>query len=799
MKTLFTSFFCLLSITIFAQTLTIIDVENRKPVADMAIFNKAKNKSSLSKADGSVIIDAFAFDEIIYFQHPSYKRVKFTKQQLINNGLIVNVEKQVVEIEEFVISAYRWEQNREEVPNKISVISRKEIEFENPQTAADLLAKSNEVFVQKSQLGGGSPMIRGFSTNKILLVIDGVRMNNAIYREGNLQNVLSIDANAIENSEVIFGPGSVTYGSDALGGVMDFHTLRVKLATGPVIDLTGNALTRYSSANNEKTAHLDFNIATPKLGFLTSLTYSDFGDLVMGSNENDEYQRKEYVAKINGIDSVITNKNPNKQIQSGYNQVNFMQKIRYKISDELDFVYAFHYSKLSDVPRYDKLIEYKNNVLRYGDWYYGPQKWMMHSLNMNYTSSNLLFDELKLTLAYQDYEESRHDRKFRSDELFERTEQIGALSFNLDFDKNFKRDNQLFYGFEAVYNSVTSTAHVKDITTSIKSPADTRYPDGINNYTTLAAYLSYKENFSEKFTTITGIRFNYVSLYSTLVDTTFFSFPFDNISLNTSALNGSLGVVYKPVPSWQIHFNASSGFHAPNLDDMGKIFESEPGNVIVPNENLKPEYAYNVDLGVQKDFSEVATVSLTGFYTLLINAIVRRDFTFNGADSIMYEGEMSKVLAMVNTDNATLYGFNGSLIINLPIDLKFETTINYTHGEDQDGVPMRHAGPWFGSTRLSYIKNNLKASFYANYNGEISYKNLPPSEQDKPTIYATDKNGNPYSPSWYTLNFLASYNFKFGVTINAGVENILDVRYRPYSSGIVSPGRNFIIGLRANF
>jgi hemoglobin/transferrin/lactoferrin receptor protein len=799
MKTLFTSFFCILSITIFAQTLTIIDVENREPVADMAIFNKAKNKSSLSKADGSVIIDAFAFDEIIYFQHPSYKRVKFTKQQLINNGLIVNVEKHVVEIEEFVISAYRWEQNREEVPNKISVISRKEIEFENPQTAADLLAKSNEVFVQKSQLGGGSPMIRGFSTNKILLVIDGVRMNNAIYREGNLQNVLSIDANAIENSEVIFGPGSVTYGSDALGGVMDFHTLRVKLATGPVIDLTGNALTRYSSANNEKTAHLDFNIATPKLGFLTSLTYSDFGDLVMGSNENDEYQRKEYVAKINGIDSVITNKNPNKQIQSGYNQVNFMQKIRYKISDELDFVYAFHYSKLSDVPRYDKLIEYKNNVLRYGDWYYGPQKWMMHSLNMNYTSSNLLFDELKLTLAYQDYEESRHDRKFRSDELFERTEQVGALSFNLDFDKNLKRDNQLFYGFEAVYNSVTSTAHVKDITTSIKSPADTRYPDGINNYTTLAAYLSYKENFSEKFTTITGIRFNYVSLYSTLVDTTFFSFPFDNISLNTSALNGSLGVVYKPVPSWQIHFNASSGFHAPNLDDMGKIFESEPGNVIVPNENLKPEYAYNVDLGVQKDFSEVATVSLTGFYTLLNNAIVRRDFTFNGADSIMYEGEMSKVLAMVNTDKATLYGFNGSLIINLPIDLKFETTINYTHGEDQDGVPMRHAGPWFGSTRLSYIKNNLKASFYANYNGEISYKNLPPSEQDKPTIYATDKNGNPYSPSWYTLNFLASYNFKFGVAINAGVENILDVRYRPFSSGIVSPGRNFIIGLRANF
>ncbi|MCK7536351.1 MAG: Plug domain-containing protein [Marinilabiliales bacterium] len=103
------------------------------------------------------------------------------------------------------------------------------MEFDNPQTSADLLAKSNEVFVQKSQLGGGSPMIRGFSTNKILLVVDGVRMNNAIYREGNLQNVLSLDANTIENSEIIFGPGSVTYGSDALGGVMDFHTKELNL------------------------------------------------------------------------------------------------------------------------------------------------------------------------------------------------------------------------------------------------------------------------------------------------------------------------------------------------------------------------------------------------------------------------------------------------------------------------------------------------------------------------------------------------------------------------------------------
>ncbi|OFX88125.1 MAG: hypothetical protein A2W99_10745 [Bacteroidetes bacterium GWF2_33_16] len=796
MRILLTFSLFLIGFSLSAQTLLVLDAETHESVADMAIYNKLRNVSALTDSKGHVAIDAFSDDETIYFQHPSYESFKYTKKQLLEQKLVIYVEKKIVELEEFVISAYRWEQDRKEVPNKISVISQKEIEFDNPQTSADLLAKTNEVFVQKSQLGGGSPMIRGFSTNKILLVVDGVRMNNAIYREGNLQNVLSLDANSIENSEVIFGPGSVTYGSDALGGVMDFHTKRVKLASGRAIEITGNALTRYSSVNNEKTGHLDFNIGAPKLGFFTSITYSDFGDLEMGNKKFDEYQRFEYVTQINGIDSVVSNSNPNKQVESGYNQVNILQKIRFKPSENIDFVYAFHYSKLSDVPRYDKLIEYKSGALRYGDWYYGPQKWMMHSLNMNYSNSNLFFDDLKTTLAYQDYEESRHDRKFRSDDLFERTEQVGAFSLNLDFDKNLKRDNQFFYGVEAVYNSVTSTAQVKDILTNVKSPADTRYPDGINNYTTLAAYLSYKENFSKKITTIAGVRFNYVNLHSTLVDTSFFNFPFSEISVKNSAINGSVGIVYKPAKKWQFNVNISSGFHAPNIDDIGKIFESEPGNVVVPNENLKPEFAYNIDLGIQKEFTDIASFSITGFYTWLNNAIVRRDFTFNGQDSILYEGEMSKVLAMVNTDNATLYGFNATLKLNLPLNLNIESNINYTQGEDQDGVTMRHVGPLFGSTRLSYSKNNLKAAIYANYNGEISYKDLPPSEQDKPTIYAKDESGNPYSPSWFTLNFLASYNLKFGLALNLGIENILDVRYRPYSSGIVSPGRNFIVGLR---
>ncbi|GAI23612.1 unnamed protein product, partial [marine sediment metagenome] len=155
----------------------------------------------------------------------------YTKKELELMDHRVFLRRHIRMLEESVISASKWEQNKSEIPNRIKSIFESDIQFHNPQTAADLIGSSNEVFIQKSQMGGGSPMIRGFAANSVLLVIDGIRMNNAIYRSGNLHNVISLDPNIIEGSEIIFGPGSVVYGSDALGGVMDFHTKRPILST----------------------------------------------------------------------------------------------------------------------------------------------------------------------------------------------------------------------------------------------------------------------------------------------------------------------------------------------------------------------------------------------------------------------------------------------------------------------------------------------------------------------------------------------------------------------------------------
>ncbi|HSH51093.1 MAG TPA: hypothetical protein VK982_05135, partial [Bacteroidales bacterium] len=134
----------------FAQELQVSDIETLKPIEDVAVFNESKLKSGLTHKNGMVNLDVFDLGERIYFQHPSYKSAVYTKQEIQQMNFVVYLESEVYTIDEFVISAYRWEQNPEEIPNKITRIDQKEIIFNNPQTTADLLSQTNEVFVQKS-------------------------------------------------------------------------------------------------------------------------------------------------------------------------------------------------------------------------------------------------------------------------------------------------------------------------------------------------------------------------------------------------------------------------------------------------------------------------------------------------------------------------------------------------------------------------------------------------------------------------------------------------------------------------
>ncbi|MCB0839500.1 MAG: TonB-dependent receptor plug domain-containing protein, partial [Bacteroidetes bacterium] len=208
---------------ISAQIITIKDIESNQPIEGASIISHSLKIFKTTNAKGQADISAFKDAKEIEIRIFGYETIVRSYKELWDADFEVMLEVSNLNLDAVVVSATRWRQNSSNVPSKIVPITQREVNLQNPQTAADLLGISGKVYIQKSQQGGGSPMIRGFATNRLLYTVDGVRMNNAIFRGGNIQNVINLDPLAIENAEVLFGPGSVIYGSDAIGGVMSFQ------------------------------------------------------------------------------------------------------------------------------------------------------------------------------------------------------------------------------------------------------------------------------------------------------------------------------------------------------------------------------------------------------------------------------------------------------------------------------------------------------------------------------------------------------------------------------------------------
>lgn len=783
-----------------AQRVKVVDKDLRAPIENVTVYTE-NGSSTLTNKNGIADISGFKHYTILYFQHPAYvnKSIPYINGQ--NNDEIIEVDltESVIRINEVVVSANRWEQSKDEIPHKIVSITPKTAVFNNPQTSADLLESTGKVFVQKSQLGGGSPMIRGFAANSVLIVVDGVRMNNAIFRSGNLQNIISIDPNVLEKAEVIFGPGSVIYGSDALGGVMSFQTKKPVFSESQKLLTTGSTFIRTSSANNEKTIHADVNVAGNKLSSLTSLTFSDYGDLKTGRNRTDKFpdfgKREYYVARVGNEDRIIANDDENQQVPSGYHQINLLQKFQYKIQPELDMTYTLNYSTTSDIPRYDRLIEEANGLPVSAEWYYGPQEWMMHSLQLSMGQKGALFDRLKITMGYQGVKESRNSRNYQDVQLNVRREKVDVFSGNFDFEKAIDHEKHIYYGFEGVHNNIKSTAFRRNIEDGTLSPLSTRYPSGGSDYTSLAAYTSYLWRLNKKLNLNAGLRFSYVRLTARVDEEDDLGLDFKRLDIENGAVNGSLGLVFKPRDSWQFDLVASTGFRAPNIDDVGKVFDGSNGIVVVPNPDLKPEYTYNLESSVSQTISNRVKWGATFFVTYLDNAMVRDDFTFNGQDSIVFDGIPSKVEALVNTGSAVIYGGSLDLLWDISPSLSLASSLTYNNGEDlSNNEPLRHTTPLFTKTSLTYSYNKIKTELSLRTAAKREFEDLAPSERSKTHLYTEDG-----ALAWQTLNLKTAYQFNPSWNLTGGVENIFDVHYRPYSSGISAPGRNFYLALRLNF
>lgn len=712
--------------------------------------------------------------------------------------------KKNIDLDPIVISGGKFSEKKKNVAQKIDIIGPKELKILNTQSTADVLTLSGKVFVQKSQQGGGSPVIRGFEASRVLLMIDGVRLNNAIYRSGHLQNVITVDNNMLSRVEILSGPASTLYGSDALGGVVMMQTKSPKLSPfSKKLELTtANALARFATANQEKTISAGFGFGSKKWGTLTNISFSDYDDLRQGgwdpNNQLTTWGRSFYVDRINNTDSIIKTNNNLLQKFSGYRQIDILQKISFIPSLHSKHSLNYQFSTTSDIPRYDRLTQTDNNgTPRHAQWYYGPQRRNMIAYQYDFFGDKKLFNDFRINLSYQAIEESRNTRGYRISEIEKRVENIDVFALNIAARKKIKQ-HEITYGADAQINILRSTAQAENILTSATRLTNTRYPDGKNNMNLAGVFAQHVYKFGKgKFVLNDGIRVNATTLHST-IDNNLLSLPFTEIKENNKAATGNIGLIYFPAKNWRLNLNASRGFRAPNIDDLGKVFDSFTGEMlVVPNQNLKPEYTNSVDLGVEyKD--KTFFFSMYGFYTQFRNAIVLDDFQFNGDDSLLYNGQMTKVFANQNKAEAYLYGAGFETKIQFNKLFSFSGNIAYTYGrfkeENGQEVPLDHVPPMYGRASVAYTKDKLRLDLFCLYNSAKKLKDYNPNGEDNLRFALADG-----TPSWYTVNIRSNYDINKNFSAQLGVDNILDRNYRHFASGISSSGRSFIMSLRYKY
>ena len=831
---LFWIIFCY-SLLSFAQQLIVIDSE-KNPISNVSAFNLSKTKSALSNSDGVINLSRFLAYDTVCFQHPNYKLKKIVKA---NINAFIELEIEYNMLKDVVINDQKNVDNIINVAEKKIYITKEHIETLNASTPADILEKNGGVSVQRSQMGGGSPNIRGFEANKVLLVLDGVRLNNAIYRSGHLQNIITIDDHILEDIEIVFGPSSVLYGSDALGGIINMNTREIFFRSDPT--WSGELSSNYNSAYNGFKNNASIIFESEKYSTVTSFSLKQFGDLKMGEWRPHGYSNWGLVHHyIDNDNNIVCNSNPSIQKGVGYSQYDVFNKMIFKISDKSRLTSNIQYSTSSNIPRFDKLNDgddicnlsvdsvcLAGESLKFHSYYYGPQERFFSSVKLSFFDNkhnDLYFDRADFILGYQKVKESRH--KWYLDDFLDylntpdsydypthQYETVNIYSLNT----NIQKGNWCF-GSETIYNDVNSEAAPNE--ENLWGVGDTRYPPNGSSLFSTAYYLNILQPISNRLQLEGGLRYTFSQTKGSFPDS--LRRPLLNIeglelSSNSNVLSGNIKFLYYPNETWKVSSVTSKGFHSPNVDDMLKVFK-KGSNITIPNIDLKTEHSLSQEISVTKRVLNNTSVYGVGFLTLLNNAIIKDSVKVNLnpdpqgdpwlANQIWYDDEMVYTFANQNSDSPIrIYGMTIGMnaIIN---NFQLKADFNMTRGVNAEKTagPIAHIPPSFGRIELLQSVNKWKLRLLCIYSGSKDPESFDEAGVDNlnETPYLgldseTEEESWAGSPSWFVLNFGTQYDISENIRLNIGVDNILNAHYKTFSSGISAPGRNFIFSVKYTF
>lgn len=644
---------------------------------------------------------------------------------------------------EYVVTARRIETGNFASPEAVTIIGDVEMDHESPRTVPEALQGTAGVYMQKTNHGGGSPIIRGLTGHQNLMLIDGIRLNNATFRSGPNQYLSTVNPEMLQTIEVVRGAGSVLYGSDALGGVVNLITHTPSFAsrgwkTG------GEVYGKYMTDDMQKTGGMRIHSANNKMAVTAGFVYNDFGDIIGGDTTG-------------------------KQTPTGYQAMAGDIKLRMKLTKTSQVILAYQYDKQTDVPRYDKII------VNYDKYHFDPQIRQLGYARFISESHNKWMKQVSATISINQSDESRILQKRGSQTITNEHDVVNTWGATVQIN-SYPTDYWHFVsGVEYYYDKVHSEA--AKIEGSNTTPKRGLYPDNATA-SSAAIYTSHTVDW-HKLSYIAGVRFNAISAKAT--DATF-----GDLDVSPSALVGNASVIYHAGKHYNIIASVYSGFRAPNISDLTG-FGSFNYGIKVPNANLKPEKSLTLEAGTKMLYEQLSA-SLFIYQNNLTNLISSVPGTWQGSDSL--DGE--RVYTSANFEEAVIRGIEAQLQYIFTASWSIDGNVTYTYGENKTAdVPVQRIPPLFGLLAVKYRHDNglwLRAEWQS------------AAKQDRlsPGDIADSRIPDGGTPGWNIFNLRAGYQWQW-LHLTAGLTNLLNEDYRIHGSGVNGYGRSAWLAVKVTF
>ena len=647
---------------------------------------------------------------------------------------------------EVVISARRSEESLASIPEMMSVMGQQELAERSPRSTPELMMSMPGVWMQKTNHGGGSAFLRGLTGNQTLLLIDGIRVNNSTYRYGPNQYLNTIDPFSIGKIEVLRGSGSVQYGSDALGGVIQILTPQAEFSAEKLetdISLQG----KYMSADMEQSIRGTWEIRTPKLSVRMGVSYKNFGDLLAGGDL--------------GVQS-----------PSGYQELDGDFKAVFLLGQRQRMTLAWQRVDQREVGRFDQVAQRGYQIYQFD-----PQQRQLAYLKWERLSESKWARQFRATLSTQSSNEQRLKQRTESEVQRIERDEVFTLGASVEHEAQPTSSWHILSGVEFYHDQIASLAYDSSLVDNARTDLRGLYPDGASaaNASVFSLHTVDAGNLSIR----GGIRYNFFQLNA-------FDPMFGNLDLAPQALVGNLASTLRLRDWHYLTASVQTGFRAPNINDLSS-FGSFDSGIEVPSPDLSSERSLSGELVYKVQHPRISG-SLSLFQTQLFDLIAREPGTFQGSPT--YQGE--EVFQKANIEAAVIRGTEAEIQFRLTDQLTAYSSLTYTFGEtiEDSPSPLRRIPPLFGVTGLRWTSG-------PGFGGRIEYRYAGKQDRLSSGDIKDHRIADGGTPAWQVLDAYLSYEWKV-LQGRIGLQNLFDTAYRMHGSGVDGYGRSVWIAVQLN-